>query len=352
MKKKYGVDWKWNKDFIYTANIVTYKQDSLEVDYEAYRKLVRYFLQPKFVDPGGAIIVHPAAGEIFYLTFEEKRRLIQVTLDEVNGKVPVFSGCFQMTTEDYVKDAVMAKDEGVDGIFYLPPLGSGDISHGWNPDRYPEYWINHMRAITDATNLPMIVHPTAQHTPRWGIGLPVSATIKVLQAVPHIVGWKMTYNYPGWKTVTEEIRKLDHHVGILAAAGDLYHWALLNEYFDGSVNGAWCYGMEAMMDHIVAWKNNDLAEARRIWNGGLRELQDYVYSDYSRFHGRYKIGAWLRGLTPHPFMRPPQPDPMVEEIRIMARLIAKCGMNVISDSEIEKMIAKLKPQQSASAATR
>jgi len=50
------------------------------------------FSQPKFVDAGGAIIVNPEAGEIFYRTREEKRKIVEVAVDEIKGKVPVFSG--------------------------------------------------------------------------------------------------------------------------------------------------------------------------------------------------------------------------------------------------------------------
>ena len=68
-------DNKWDR--IYTAVVVPYKSGTFEVDYDAYRKLIRYFLQPKFVDAGGGIIVNPEAGEIFYLSLrgkEENRR--------------------------------------------------------------------------------------------------------------------------------------------------------------------------------------------------------------------------------------------------------------------------------------
>jgi dihydrodipicolinate synthase/N-acetylneuraminate lyase len=341
MKKSYGINWKWGKDYLYVAVVVPYREGSFEVDYAAYRQLIRYFLQPKFTGAGGALIVNPEAGECFYLDYGEKKKIIEVALEEAAGKVPVFSGVCHVTTEGTVKEAVMAKELGVDGIFFIPPIGSGDITYAWNPELYPEVWIDMMKAITGATDLPMIVHPTAGVSMKYGVGLPEGPAVKICTEVPHIIGWKMTYSYTGWKLVSEALRALDHHVGILGAPGDLYHWALLSGYFDGSVNGAYCYAMEPMIGHIKAWRENNLAEARRIWEGGLKQLQDFVYGDYSRLHIRYKIGAWLRGLVPHPFMRPPQPKPMVFECKEMAGLLRNLHLETISDREIEKVTAVL-----------
>lgn len=351
MNKKYGVEWKWNRDFLYTAVVVPYKPGGFEIDYDCYRKLIRYFLQPKFVDAGGAMIVNPEAGEVFYLKPEEKKKIIQIALEEVKGRVAVFSGACQPSTEDTVEEAVTAKKLGVDGIFFIPPIGSGDITYAWNSDLYPEVWIDLMKAITDATKLPIIVHATATVNPRYGVGLPVSATMKICQTIPNVIGWKMTYNYTGWKTIAEALRTLDHHVGILGAPSDLWHWALLNEQFDGTVNGAFCYAMEPMIDHILAWKRNDLQEARRIWNGGLQAIQDYVYADYARLHVRYKLGAWLRGLVPTPFMRPPQPKPLVDECRQMYALLKALKLDVISEPQMKQVAATL-PGLTAAAAGR
>ena len=337
MAKKHGTKW----DRIYTAVVVPYKPGTFDIDYNAYRKLLRYFLQPKFVDAGGGIIVNPEAGEIFYLSYEEKKKIVEIAVEEVAGKVPLFAGACDVTTQGIVRDAVTAKKAGVDGIFFIPPMGSGDITYAWNPEKYPEVWIDIAKAIDKAVNLPIIVHPTSGVNPMYGVGLPVGTTLKMCKAVPNIVGWKMTYNYPGWKTVGEGLRKLDHHVGILGAPSDLWHVFLMLEMFDGTVNGGLNYAMEPSIDHIKAWKRNDLKEARRIWNSGLQKLNDFVYADYARLHVRYKVGAWLRGFVAHPFMRPPQPRAKAEEIKEMAKLLKGCGLKILPDGDVKKVLAKV-----------
>ena len=79
----------------------------------------------------------------------------------------------------------------------------------------------------------------------------------------------------------------------------------------------------------------------RIWNSGLSELNDYVFGDYARLHCRYKIGAWLRGLVPEPFMRAPQPRPKKHELETMRTLLEKLNLDIISESDFAKVVDKL-----------
>jgi len=92
------------------------------------------------------------------MTYEEKKKIVEIAVEEVAGKVPLFAGAIDMTTEGIVRDAVTAKKIGVDGIFFIPPMGSGDITYAWNPEKYPEVWIDIAKAIDKAVNLPIIVH--------------------------------------------------------------------------------------------------------------------------------------------------------------------------------------------------
>lgn len=288
------MDWLDNcyrKEFnkLFTAVVVPYKKGTFDVDYEGYRKIIRYFLQPKFVEAGGAIIVNPEAGEVFYLSYEEKRRLLEIAQEEIQGKVMVFAGAIDKTTALTVDDAVAAKELGADGLFFCPPLGSGDVTRGLDLNRHPEVWTDMMEAMVTATDLPIIVHPTAGSITAYGSGIPEGPALAICKKVPQIVGWKMTYSYIGWYKVAKALRSLDHHVAILGAGANNWHTAFLNDQFDGCVNGSLCYAMEPMLDHIEAWRKGDVALAKKLWNAGLEEIHDYVYGDYARLHIKYNV---------------------------------------------------------------
>jgi len=305
----------------YTATVLPF-DESGKIDEAAYRELIRYFLQERFREVGG-IIANPEAGEIYYLTREEKRMVAEIAVEEAGGKMPVFGGVFDLTTAGCVECARDAKAAGVDGLFLLPPAGCIDLVTMWNAERYPEYWLDQIRAIDAAVNLPIITHPVGgSPTAQWGLGVPGETARLICREVPNVIGWKMIYNYDGQRKMWKILRGLERPVAILAAGGGLFHEFLAHDVLDGTASGSWNYALEPMLDHIDAWRANDVVKARRIWvEGGLRDLHEYIYSDYSRLHLRYKIAAWLRGLIPSCRTRPPMPAAKPEEIATLKRLL-------------------------------
>jgi 4-hydroxy-tetrahydrodipicolinate synthase len=87
-----------------------------------------------------------------------------------------------------------------------------------------------------------------------------------------------------------------------------------------------------MLDHLEAWKRRDLEAACKIWDGGLVQLQEYI-ADMGRLHTRYKTAAWLRGLIPNPYLRPPMPLPRQVEIDTIYDLLKSLGLSLIDKSE-------------------
>lgn len=328
-------------DRLYVAVVTPFK-DNFDVDEAALRQLLKYFMQPRFVDAGGAVIINPEAGETFYLDRSEKRRNVEIAMEECGGKVPVFAGIVDLRTEDSVKVAVDAKERGVDGLFLIPPMGSSDVTLNWDATRYPEVWIDMAQAQVKATDLPAITHPSAPFSNLFGKGLPLQPTLQMCREIPNIVGWKMFQNYMGMLMIASAMRtQLDHHVALLPASAWLFHETLATGYFDGTVTGSFCYGMEPMIDHINAWRQKDIDLARKIWHSGLAKLHYYIYFDAARLHTKYKVAAWLRGLIPSPFMRPPQPKPKKEEVQKLRTLLLEAGMTAIPEKETNDVIEKL-----------
>ena len=328
-------------DRLYVAILTPYKQDSYEVDEESLRNLLRYFLQPKYIQAGVGIIINPEAGEIFYLSRKEKLRNVEIAVEECGNKVPLFAGAIDLTTEDTVAVAKDAKDAGVDGIFAMPPIGSMDITTSWDPAKYPEVWIDQVKAIDQVVDMPIICHPTATPTMAYGIGLPLESTLRMCKEIPNIVGWKMAYNWEGWKRVSRGLRELDRHVGILGALALYFHEAMTCGMFDGTVTGSFNYAPDQIFDHILALRRGDVKKAIEIWNSGLGALHEYMYSEYSRLHVRYKLGAWLNGLLSNPFMRPPMPRPRKEEAITLWRLMGRAGIPLIEETVFKDFVAKL-----------
>src|SRR5215470_5758762 len=281
-------------DHLYVAVLLPFDRH-MKVDEPAYRRFLRHFLDNKqFVRAGGGLCINPEAGEIFYLSRQEKRRVLEIAMEEVQCKVPVIAGTWALTTDEQVETARDCMTLGVDGIFVTHPVG------GAKPPFYP--------------------------------GLPLQATLRICREVPNIVGWKMTYMYDGFRLIANGLRGLDRHVAVMGALASRFHEYKATGYFDGTLSGFWNFALEPMLDHLEAWDQKDIDKACKIWNGGLVQLHEYV-ADMGRLHIRYKTATWLRGLIPNPFMRSPMPKPRQDEIDTLYRLLKAANMPVIDMKE-------------------
>ena len=253
-------------------------------------------------------------------------------MEEAHGKVPIFAGTWALTTEETVATARDVKALGADGIFVTPPGGAQDVTSCWDADMYPEVWTDMIKAQDKAVDLPIITHPVSGSRPPFSPGLPLNATLQICREVPNIVGWKMTYGYDGFRIIAQGLRSLDRHVAVLGALASRFHEYNATGFFDGTLSGFWNFAFEPMLDHLDAWKRRDLEAACKIWDGGLVQLHEYI-ADMGRLHTRYKTAAWLRGLIPNPYMRPPMPLPRQVEIDTIYELLKKLGLSVIDKSE-------------------
>ncbi len=319
-------------DHLFVAVLLPYDR-ALKVDEAAYRRFLRHFLDnERFVRMGGGLCINPEAGEIFYLTREEKRRVLEIAMEEINGKVPVLAGTWAITTEETVETAKDCKALGVDGIFVTPPGGAQDVTSCWDADTYPEIWLDQIIAQDRVVDLPIVTHPVGGAKPPFNPGLPLVATLKICREVKNVVGWKMTYMYDGVRIIANGLRSLDRHVAVMGALASRFHEYKATGMFDGTLSGFWNFALDPMLDHLEAWDRNDVVQARKIWDGGLSQLHDYV-ADMGRLHIRYKTATWLCGLIPNPFMRAPMPKPLQSEIDTLYRLLKKVGIPVIDMKE-------------------
>jgi 4-hydroxy-tetrahydrodipicolinate synthase len=68
--------------------------------------------------------------------------------------------------------------------------------------------------------------------------------LKMLAAVSHFVGWKMTYPYPAYRVIALALRVYKRHVAVLVAGTSFLHESLAADLSDGTVSGFWNYARE------------------------------------------------------------------------------------------------------------
>ena len=106
------------------------RNQQMDLDTEGLRANIGFLL-----DKGiHGIVPCGSTGESATLTFEEHEQVIGLTIDEVNGKVPVLAGTGSNNTAEAVRFTEAAKDLGADGVlvispYYNKPNRSGLIKH-------------------------------------------------------------------------------------------------------------------------------------------------------------------------------------------------------------------------------
>jgi 4-hydroxy-tetrahydrodipicolinate synthase len=116
-------------------------------------------------------------GEFWAFDLGEKRRILEVVVDETSGRVPVYSGTAAVSTRETVALTCMAEEVGVDAVSVLTPFFV-------SPTQQELY--EHYAAIAEATSLPIVLYSNPGRT---GIRL-TPETLARLAQIENIVGIK------------------------------------------------------------------------------------------------------------------------------------------------------------------
>lgn len=155
-----------------TALVTPFKKD-FSLDEAAFHRLVQRQIEAgiNFLVPCGT------TGESPTLTHSEHLRLVEITLEEAKGKVPVLAGAGGYNTTEVIELAKELEAMGVDGILSVTPYYNKPT---------PEGLYQHYKAIASSVRLPIIVYSVQGRT---GINVD-PATLKRLSEIENIVGVK------------------------------------------------------------------------------------------------------------------------------------------------------------------
>lgn len=122
-----------------------------EVDYDALRKHVSYLLE----NNAKSIVVNGTTAENPTLSDEEKDRILEVVVNEVNGNVPVIAGTGTNSTQKSIQASIRAKELGADGIMLITPYYNKTNQRGL---------IEHFTKIANAVKLPVVLYDVPSRT--------------------------------------------------------------------------------------------------------------------------------------------------------------------------------------------
>jgi 4-hydroxy-tetrahydrodipicolinate synthase len=153
--------------------LVTPFQPDFSLDEAAMRKLVQRQIRSgvDFLVPCGT------TGENPTLTLREHLRVVEITLQESAGRVPVLAGAGGYNTQEVIEIASELESLGADGLLSVTPYYNKPTQEGL---------YQHYRAIARSTRLPIVLYNVPG---RCGTNLE-PPTVKRLAEIENIVGIK------------------------------------------------------------------------------------------------------------------------------------------------------------------
>jgi len=144
-----------------------------DLDEAAVRRLAR-----RQIDAGVHFLIPcGTTGETPTLTDAERLRIVEIVVEEANGKVPVLAGAGGYDTRELIHTAAEMARRGANGFLSVTPYYNKPTQEGL---------YQHYRAFAESNPLPIIVYNVPGRT---GVNVEPS-TLARLAAIPNIVGVK------------------------------------------------------------------------------------------------------------------------------------------------------------------
>ena len=116
-----------------------------ELDEETYIKLINFHLE----NGTNGLVPAGTTGESPTLSHSEHEKVIELCINESNGKIPVIAGTGSNSTEEAISLTQHAEKAGADGALVVTPYYNKPTQEGL---------YQHYKAINDNTGLPIIIY--------------------------------------------------------------------------------------------------------------------------------------------------------------------------------------------------
>ena len=259
--KKRRVDWKG----YWPAAPTPFTRDGL-IDEPAWRNLLRLYLQQGV----HGVLVNGTTGEWFSQTDGERRKLAEIAVEELKGKIPVVVGCTTFTPRDTAELGRHAASIGADGMLSTPP------PYAVPTDREV---VAFYRYVADHVDLPIVVYNWARGT---NVEIRGSLAVELAQ-IEGVVAFKdSTANKEQFlETLTAIVSSVLVFGGFIGGDGLA---TLQTVGGAGSIDGGGLGAPMAVPFYEAVWRR-DLPAARAHAQRYVQLMEQLIHPDWSGVFG-------------------------------------------------------------------
>src|SRR3989454_9772274 len=162
-------DTRWIPQGVIPAVLLPFHED-LSVDEPSFRAHLR---DVAAVEGLSATTINAPPTGVASCTFDEQKRVLAITQDEIGGRLPIVHGVYAEGSLEAARIAKMAAEGGASALLVFPP---GPFTMG----QRPEMAVEHFRRVSGAAGLPIIAF---QYPLAGGQGYPLATLLKIIEAV-------------------------------------------------------------------------------------------------------------------------------------------------------------------------
>jgi 4-hydroxy-tetrahydrodipicolinate synthase len=262
------------------------------IDEESYRSHLR---DVGSVEGVTAVTTNAHASEVATCTFDEQRRVLDITTDEVGSRLAVISGIYADGSFQAQRLAKMATEGGASALLVFP---SGIFAHG----QRPEMAVEHFRRIADVTDLPLIIF---QYPLATGQGYPLQTLLQIVEAVPTVCAIKdWSANPQLHERQVRALQSLPRPISVLTTHSA---WLLGSLILGckGLLSGSGSVIADLQAQLFRAVQDKDLARAQRVSDRIFPTAEIFYSEPWVDMHNRMKEALVLLGKLPLAVVRPP-----------------------------------------------
>jgi 4-hydroxy-tetrahydrodipicolinate synthase len=287
--------------------------EDLSIDETSFRIHLRDVAS---VEGVSALTINAHASEVASCSFDEQRRVLEISQDEVGARLPLVNGIYAEGSLEAARIAGMAHEGGASALLVFPP---GVFTFG----QRPAMAVEHFKRIAGATDLPLIVF---QYPLAGGQGYPLSTLLEIIRSVPTVRAIKDWCASP--QLHERQIRVLQGLQPPVTVLTTHSAWLLSSLVLGcgGLLSGSGSVIADLQAQLFRAVQADDLAAARRI-NERIWPTAEVFYSEpWVDMHNRMKEALVLLDKLPRAVVRPPLAKLPAAEIERIRHALVEAGL--------------------------
>jgi 4-hydroxy-tetrahydrodipicolinate synthase len=215
-----------------------------DIDEASLRAFVSWQIEQgiDFIVPCGS------TGEAMTMSLDEQRRVVEITVAETAGRVPVLAGAGSNDTKRAIEQSKMMKAAGATHLLHTSPMYNKPPQRGI---------IAHFRAIADAVDLPIVLYNVPSRT---GSNMEAETTLALAEHKNIVAMKEASANIP---QVAEICRHRPHGFAVFSG-DDALTIAIMVHGGDGVISVTSNIAPNLVTRLCAAFHRGDIADARGL----------------------------------------------------------------------------------------